>query len=390
MGLSPYTVMPFYLKHFTDSKVLIGMIPAIYIIGNTLPQPFMANFLRKKAGRKRYLATAAIAQRFGILGLLVLTIIQPNFGLSDSLTILLFFSMFVIQTVASGFYVPAWIDFLGKSIPEKRGMLFGVSNFFGGLLGIGLGWLLTYLLENFPYYQAMPTIFAIAFGASMVSLIAILSWRETIPPQENPDSGDEVKNHLAETLKNSNFIKFLIWRGLLVILEIATPFYTLAALEISNVSAAQVGVFTLILSLSETILNPLWGWLGDRNGFLHIVVIAASLGTAAAFMAATSANIFIFYLVFFLTGAMISGLQISNFNLIYEFSPANMVPAYIAISQLALSPLSGLMPVVGGLLITQFGYAADFWVTGLVSALSLLGMKLTVKNPKNSTVAKNI
>jgi hypothetical protein len=33
MGLSPYTVLPYYVQHFTDSSILIGMIPAIYILG---------------------------------------------------------------------------------------------------------------------------------------------------------------------------------------------------------------------------------------------------------------------------------------------------------------------------------------------------------------------
>lgn len=52
MGLSPYTVLPYYVQHFTDSSILIGMIPAIYILGNTLPQPFMARFLAGKTTEK--------------------------------------------------------------------------------------------------------------------------------------------------------------------------------------------------------------------------------------------------------------------------------------------------------------------------------------------------
>jgi hypothetical protein len=43
---------------------------------------------------------------------------------------------------------------------------------------------------------------------------------------------------------------------------------------------------------------------------------------------------------FHLAGLMVSGFQMTNFNTIYEFSPADQVPHYTAASQMALSPLS--------------------------------------------------
>jgi hypothetical protein len=77
MGLSPYTVLPFYLKHFTDSNILIALIPAIHILGNSLPQIFMARFLKKTDERKKYLFIIASIQRLGIFGTLLLVVLQP-------------------------------------------------------------------------------------------------------------------------------------------------------------------------------------------------------------------------------------------------------------------------------------------------------------------------
>ncbi|HEY59945.1 MAG TPA: MFS transporter [Anaerolineae bacterium] len=382
MGLSPYTVLPFYVRHFTQSKIIFGLVPAIFILGNTLPQPFMANFLKNRTDRKKYLMISAFVQRFGILGFLLLSVLTPSLHLSNTVTILIFFAMLALQNIASGFYIPTWIDFLGKTIPENRGMLFGISNFLGGLLGIGIGWLLTYLLEQFPFDQAMQVIFGITFVASMVSFVAILSWRETIPPLNHYGFEQKKKNHLIIAIRDANFARYLIWRCLLVILEIAISFYALAALDVLEISVAQVGVFTLVLALSETILNPLWGWLGDKNGFLKITLIATIAGSLAALFAASAKSIGTYYLVFFLAGAMLSGLQISNFNIIYEFSPANMVPAYLAVSQFALSPLSGVMPFIGGAIAERFGYAKNFRIAGLAGMVIFLGMLFMVKDPK--------
>ena len=55
MGLSPYTILPFYVGHFSDSKILIGLIPTLFLIGTTLPQIFMAKILRNRKKRKKYL-----------------------------------------------------------------------------------------------------------------------------------------------------------------------------------------------------------------------------------------------------------------------------------------------------------------------------------------------
>ncbi len=383
MGLSPYTVLPFYLKHFTDSNILIALIPAIYILGNSLPQIFMARFLRKTDERKKYLLMAASIQRLGILGMLGLIILQPILMMPNPLVIFFFFLTLVIQNVASGFYVPAWLDFLGKSIPTRRGLLFGISNFFGGLLGLGIGWLLTYLLDRFPYYQAMAWIVGIAFAASLVSLTAIFMWKETLSVKRDASMTQNTSNRKT-ILADSNFLQYLLWRGLMVILDIATPFYALSAMASLKLADSQVGVFTVLLSLSETIFNPLWGWLGDHKGFYNIVVISAVAGITAAILAATASSLFIYYLVFLLAGIMISGLQISNFNIIFEFSPPDLVPMYTAVSQMALSPLSGIIPVLGGFIADQWGYLSDFWLAGGVGLVSLIGMLVRVKNPKKT------
>jgi MFS family permease len=136
------------------------------------------------------------------------------------------------------------------------------------------------------------------------------------------------------------------------------------------------------MSLAETMVNPLWGWLGDKKGFINVVKISALAGIVAAFMAANLSTLTAFYAVFILAGVMVSGFQITNFNTIYEFSPADQIPSYTAASQIALSPLSGVMPFIGGALAGAFGYTGVFWLSGLVGLAGLMGMSFFVKNPK--------
>ena len=384
MGLSPYTILPFYIQNFTDSKVLIGLIPTIYLVGTTIPQLFTARFLKKRKRRKKYLLLAASIQRGGILGLFLLSLFQPRLNLSADLTLIIFFLMFALQHTASGFYVPAWIDFLGKAIPRRRGFLFGISNFAGGLMGLGLGWLLSYLLDHYPFEQAIPVIFGISLAASLVSLIAIISWREVVPPDSFFEEKESDEHSLKGVLRDKNFVNYLVWRSLMVILEIATPFYTLSALEDLQLGAAQVGVFTTILSFSEAVLNPLWGWLGDRKGFLRVVQVSGLTGIAAAFLAVLFPSLPVYYAIFFLVGAMICGLQISSLNIVFEFSPLHLVPLYTAVSQVSLTPLSSVVSLIGGFIAENYGYSIDYWLAGSLGLFSLIGLSAFVKNPKKA------
>ena len=382
MGLSPYTILPFYVGHFTDSMVLIGLIPTLSLVGTTLPQIFMANFLRNRRKRKKYLVITASLQRFAILGLFLLSVLQSKYNLSVNLTLTVFFIMHTLQHTASGFYIPAWIDFLGKSIPRKRGLLFGISNFIGGLMGLGMGWLLSYLLARYPVDRAIPVIFGISLAASMVSLIAILSWREVVPPEEFFEDKEKNENTFKTALRDTNFAKYLLWRGLMVILEIATPFYTISALEQLALHASQVGVFTTILSFSEAVLNPLWGWIGDRKGFIRVIQISAFSGSVGALLVAAIPSLWIYYITFFLAGAMISGLQISSLNIVYEFSPKQLIPLYTAVSQIALTPLSSIVPTLGGVIVEKLGYSTNYWLAGILGLVSLGGMSFHVTNPQ--------
>lgn len=294
--------------------------------------------------------------------------------------------MHTLQNVASGFYLPAWVDFLGKTIPRRRGLLFGISNFSGGLLGLGLGWLLIYLLDKYPFQQAMPVIFGISLIASLISYVSILSWREVIPPDSFFEETTAEDKTFSRVLGDKNFVNYIIWRGGLVILEIATPFYTLSALETLSAGAAQVGIFTTILAFSQAVLNPLWGWLGDKKGFLRIIQIAALSGIVGAVCAIAVPSLTTYYVIFFLIGAMISGLQISNLNIIFEFSPRNLIPSYTAVSQLALTPLASIVPLLGGIIAERGGYNIDYWLAASLGLVGLLGLSKFVKNPKKKEI----
>ena len=152
-------------------------------------------------------------------------------------------------------------------------------------------------LDRFPYYQAMPWIVGIAFAGINGFTIGHYALEGDTAPKHVTEADQKISSRKT-ILADGNFLRYLVWRGLMVMLDIATPFYTLSAIGSLKLADSQVGIFTIMLSLSETILNPLWGWLGDHKGFYNIVVISAIAGSMAAFLAATAPGLVVYYLIF--------------------------------------------------------------------------------------------
>lgn len=387
LGLSQYTILPLYLSKLTNSKILIGLIPTVVIAGFALPQIFVARFLKNRPRRKTFLVLAATIQRTTILAFLILTLVQHS--LSPVVTIVLFFIVLAAQNFMTGCWNPLYVDFVGHALPRSRGTVLGISYLIGGVISITGGGLITYLLKTLPYPKAISASAAIAFVASLISLAAISTWHETVPPQiekaliqAHPDG-----NILHKVKLNKNFQKYLLWRGVIIGIEMALPFLTLSALDHLKVADAQVGIFAIILTLSQTVMYMFWGWYGDRVGYFKILLIATIFGCAGAILAAHATSLGLFYMVFVCAGAMLSGQQVANMNLIFEFSESDEIPTYAAIAQLLLSPISGLMPILGGVLISFFGYGPLFWVAGLFGFGGTLGMFLKVKNPRKEPAA---
>jgi hypothetical protein len=49
--ISTTVIIPLYIRHFTDSPLVIGLVPTILTAGSLLPQLFTANLWIARSGR---------------------------------------------------------------------------------------------------------------------------------------------------------------------------------------------------------------------------------------------------------------------------------------------------------------------------------------------------
>jgi MFS family permease len=377
LAVSPYLLLPFYLKQLTSSSFLIGLITAVCVLGFAVPQLLMARIIQRTRNRKRLLVLSAVAQRLFILALLVLTIIQVRFP--KTLTIILFFIIYLLFNLARGCYSPTQVDFLSRALPSNnRGKILGISFFFGGFLALLSTMLLTRLLSVLPYPQSITAAVAISFCGSVISFFAVLRYQDVLPaqPVDAPAAAPALPGR-SWNLPSLDFRRYLGWRAVIIGLEMMLPFYILYGLDKFNLPAAYVGIFASILTISDAICNPLWGMLGDKIGYQRVIIAASLLGCVGAAFAAFSPNVFLFSFVFLFNGMAQSGQLLGAVTIIYEFSPREDVPIYTAFQQVILSILSGIAPVAGGAIAAAIGYASGSMLSGSIGLVGTIGMLLS-------------
>ena len=163
--VSRETVLPVLVSTLTDSKLAIGLIPALYSVSYYLPQLLMANHAEQLRYKKPFVMfVGGLGERFPYL-LIGLTL----WFLAESaphLTLLLLFLFLGVGAAASGMATPAWYDMIAKVIPvQRRGIWSGISNSLGALLAIGGALVVGTILERVAYPTNFTWIFGLAFVA---------------------------------------------------------------------------------------------------------------------------------------------------------------------------------------------------------------------------------
>ena len=150
--VSRETVMPVLVSNLTDSKLAIGLIPAVWALGYYLPQLLTASFTERLRYKKPFvMVVGSIGERFPYF---FIAVAIWAFALSaPTLTLTLFFFFIGLISFSTGIGTPAWFDMIAKVIPvQRRGIWSGIGHGVGALLGFLIGaYVVAQVLENIAY-----------------------------------------------------------------------------------------------------------------------------------------------------------------------------------------------------------------------------------------------
>ncbi len=364
---STNTVVPAYLEKVYHSPVLIGIVTSILMGLPAITQLFFANFLRSKSFKKPYLILGIITRASTLFMLSFVAF----FIVSDSLWgIIAIVGLFVIFATTGSFAGIAYMDLLGKTIPnEKRYYFFPVRQVSASLASLLAGVVVKYVLRvfNFPHNYSMLFLFA----AISLTMATGFFWFLKEPPSEIEPRVSTVK--MIKSIPVLLRDRKLFWYEIIQILSginlMVLPFYTVYTVsKFGNI----VGNLVIFQVLGMVFSNLLWGIVAKRFGNVMIAKAAALLAASVAISISFLPSLMWYYVIFITIGFVLSARGVFMDAYLIEIAPEKKRVMYVGIRG-TIGFVGSLFPLFGGFFVGAFGFLPIFIFAffGLTVAFSL-------------------
>jgi len=393
--VSQTTVLPSFVSQLTDSAPLIGLSSTIITGAWLLPQLIAASYLADKERKKPYLLLPAAIGR--PVFLLLAGVLFLGGDLAPTLILGLFFIGLAVFMSTDALAAVAWFDILSKAIPPtRRGRLFGIAQFFSGLLAVGAGAVVNALLgpqgPSFPHNYAR--LFFLAGLSLFVSLSAMIFLREPVKPTqtERLSWNAFLPKLLAVLRENRTFSLVTALRLLTGLNGMALPFYVVYATGELRLGIEAVGLFLSSQVIGSILAGFVWGYLNERSGSKIVIQCSTTLAMASPLLAllmgpishrAGSSTIYIYSLIFFVIGALNSSMMPGFINFVLELAPSEERATYIALTNTLCGTLL-VAPFLGGWLLQATSYPVLFAATATGIAFALL-LTFRLEEPRQMT-----
>ena len=387
------TVMPVLVSNLTDSKLAIGMIPALVTLGYYLPQLLSANISERMTYKKPFVATIGF---FGERLPYLLIAVSLYFLAVDAplASLFIFFLCIGVASSSAGFGTPAWFDMIAKVIPvERRGIWSGLGHGLGAVISVAALYLVALpIMQRTAYPANFALLFTLAFVAMAVSWVGLVLTRE--PPTQI------VKASMASIVyfrqlpsflrRDANYRRFLISRSTVQLATMASAFYIVYGTDAFSIDASGVVALTIVSVSAVAVMNLVWGVVGDRRGHKLVLTLAAFCLSLAAIVALAAPSPYALGMTFVFLGAYMAADQVSGLNIILEFCAPEDRPTYIGLTNTLLAPVVTLAPLLGALLASALGYRPMFAVAMTVSAAGGLLLLRSVREPRHTVAISGI
>jgi len=224
--------------------------------------------------------------------------------------------------------------------------------------------------------QSLTPILFLLFFAALLWALAALCFGLI---REAPGAISGGRNALAEAREGlafyrqyPGFRRFLTARGLLLAVELATPFYVLHAGQYLQLQVQDIGLLVVAVGFSQIISSPFWGRMADSTSkqvMLRSVQIAAGATLLALLLTLIplySVQYAGYLLVFVLIGLAESGVRLGRKTYLVDAVPQEDRATYTAFSNSTI----GVLAVGAG----GAGFIAQ-WL-GASSMLAFIGLTL--------------
>lgn len=395
------TVLTWFVQQLGGSNFLIGLVGPLRDAGWFLPQLFISHRLQREPLKQpMYRRSAMVRMMAWLVWTLAVFVLAGN----PPLLLLVFFTAYAVNSLASGFAGLPFMEIVAKTIPPgRRGSYFGARMFAGSLLSLLAGVLVGVMLaENnpTPFPQNVGVLFVVSFVSVTLGLTAFALVKE--PRSDVRDDGITFAAHLQRAFRlpryNRNLRYMLLARVAILLSYVAAPFFSIYSLNVLGAPPSIIGLYVGVRTITALAINPVWSRLSDRRGNKLVMQLATACGVVMLLWVVLAPpatqtlgvpadlRMYLFVPVFALMGIYEIGIGIGAINLTLEVAPANDRAIYIGLTNTVLG-IAYISTAVSGLIVDAVGYAGVF-VLGLILLLVASWALWRLRDPRELMIER--
>lgn len=391
LGFASFTtILPLFVSTLTNSALLIGLIPAIHNVGWQLPQLLTAGKLSRMERYKPFVMLMSINERLPFLGFAVVALLIPKIGSETAL--ILTFALLIWQGLGAGFTANGWQNLLNKVIPSDGLATFigaqnAVSNLMSSVSAILAGIALVKIRQPYHYTAVFVAAF-IGFALSWLSLYQNKEPARIINIQHI--NATPMRQSIRNILRHDKvFTGFLASRFLSQFGMMAFAFYTIYAVKSLGMGNITIGIMTSVLFITQTIANPVLGWLADKWSRKWILAFGGLCNVVSVILAALIHSTVWFAVPFVLYGIANTAYWTIGMAIALEFGSVEEKPTYVGLANTLAAPATFFAPLLGGLLADLFSYSVTFYVSIFFGVITLFLLIYLALAPINQVQANS-
>ncbi len=373
-----------YAQYLGASDQLNGIIAAIPTLAGVI-QLLSPILLEKMAKRKLLVSALCLAFRLMLGAMVFIPLIVQNRLPRTVLLITMYLSAYLM----SSFITPAASNWIISLTPSRiRGKYFGrkdsYSLAFVAVVTLVMGKVLDIFKHGGNPYMGFVCVFTVVTVLALVNFFFLSSIKE--PPVVANDVPQDIKRVLTEPLKDRKFRKVVILSILWNIgLQIGGPFFGVYLVTGLKLQYTYIMIYTMISSAASVLMVRVWGRLADKKSWSFTTKM--SIGLLAVthslwFFVNTDTVYLLVPLLHIMSGAAWAGINISIFNIQFNFAPEKGRTVYIGFNA-ALGGIFGFLTAfVGSFIVGRLeGHTASilgFTIGNMQTVFGLSGILLCV------------
>lgn len=380
-----------FAKLLGASDQIAGIIAAIPVLAGIIMVISPIVFERME-NRKIIVALFCLIGRL-MLGSMVFI---PILNITYQMKIVMLILTFLVANLFISFSLPAAQIWQQGITPERiRGRYFGKreSIVLGTVTVITL--LMGQILDKYEQigqqFFGFIVLYIIVIVCAVMNFILFSKMRE--PKSKIADTPPVLKNVLTMPLRNKKFMRVVL---LLIVwnfsFQLGSPYTAVYMVSTLKLGYGLITLMAVLASITSVISVRYWGKLADKKSWLYLMklmIILQMLSFISWFLINEYSALLLLPVAHILSGAAISGINISVNNLQFSYAPEENKTVYIGFSS-AISGIFGFCGTVAGAYVLKITeqYKLSIWglnignirILFLISSIILIGCFFSVGN----------